>query len=468
MCFCDCVMEKCKYTLLVLLVGIAWAMHTASFASIVIKRNQLRKMNEGFDSIVASWEQNLVFDLSPVEFLMEKDYATGKSEASKWQGYVPEVVEGCYCHKSNRMAKTKMGMKRQGCREQEVEAGCKQIPASAKRPLSKWVGGGELFAARVPGTSFWEMHEKMDYRGKCSAGYKNCGDPSSLSKGHCIPQSIPGCPLTDISVSSASGLSKSFAFAGFNLFFDSKPNTNPISDLLIVQDHACFLRGHYPLASGRKKYELFEATFDNCQRDDSVQQLAEIGEKDLFDLNGVPYTDMAEYDVSNNFKYKLAFARTLPWSFDCWAFISPIKNKSQELTDLKKQYNILFIIFILVFCLLHAVIFFCILLLTCKSLNDDGKKCLLILYMIVRGVTMIMLLPILSICTFKQQAHEKFLNNIIEMECSDEAGNLSLKLLGASMSSWLPPSAIISLYIVGILPDFLSIIHIFRMNKWTE
>ena len=456
--------EKMKKNLVGSLVAAVFTMHFTYLAGTIIKRKQVQQMGEGFSSLISSWETDLVFDLGVQNDEVLANPNLLQALDTKWQGELPGLVRGCYCSSSNPMFKTKKGLKARACNDKEIEASCKSIPAFPKSKLWKWTGGHRLYAVRIPGTNFFSSYQKIDYSGECSEGYKNCGDKNSRSKGYCIPESIPGCPLTDISVSSASGYSRSLLFEGLTLYFDSKPNTNPISDLMIVQDHACFFRGHYPLASGRKKYELFEGDFDNCQKDDSVVSVSEIGEKDLFDLNGIPYKEWLDYDVSNDFRYKLAFGRTLEWSQDCNIFVTSIREKYNELKEKKTSYRIYFIILMILFslqCFVQLCFGLSLSVYCCKKMNDiDGLVVCINIYSIFRSFIFALVLPHVIFINLNIQKLKDYLNDMILMNCSNDAGNRSLRMLDHSSGNIAKTETLVTLYIVGFVIEISLVLYL--------
>jgi hypothetical protein len=305
-----------------------------------------------------------------------------------------------------------------------------------------------MFGARIPMTSFFNTYEKINERGECELGYKNCGDKSTVSKGHCIPASISVCPLTDITLSAASGYSRSLPLVGFTLFFNSQEGKNPISDLMFVQDHACFIRGHYPLASGRKKYKLLKGDYQNCRKDDSVTLLNEMGETDFFDINQVEYQRLTEYGASNNYKYKMAFGKVIEWSPDCKEIVPSLRSKPNDLNALNKQYTILFIIYIISFCV-SCLVFIGYLY---YSFDNRQPRYIYKALYIVRLCFFLLVLPSLCICTIKLKQFENYFNNITNLKCSNDIGNENFRLIATDIDSRVDRKneVMISLSIVGM------------------
>lgn len=106
----------------------------------------------------------------------------------------------------------------------------------------------------------------MNADGTCQSGYLKCGNPTSRSKGICLPPKYKSCPLTDITMEQKQNY-RQVPFTSFNLFVSNDPSANPIDKLRIAENHMCFIGSTYPLTPGRSKYGLLVGDFDGCHKD---------------------------------------------------------------------------------------------------------------------------------------------------------------------------------------------------------
>ena len=441
----------------------ALAMLIISFIWMILAKREMLLLKDGFQSLVSSWEKDMVYDIST-----DTNFArmTGVSnvKTQKWEGIWPGSIKGCHCTKASSRKKVTKGLKDRECNRNETSEGCTNIDPTPSRSLTRWIGSQEINVARVTGTNFYSSYSKIMSNGECQSGYRNCGDKSSTSKGYCISNDIPICPLTTISTGSQVGFTQ-VTFSGFSLYYAAEANKNPISQLSIEQDHACFIRSHFPLTSGRSKYKLLQGDHVSCRKDNGAVYLNELGEKDYFDINSLDYGKLTEFDANNNYKYKLTFGKVLEWSPDCSEIVPSMRDKPQDLVDLYKQYKILFVLYII--SLVFGSIYFIVVLLSLvvgfdNSAGSTGEKSRQIYKcaFIVRLIFFSLVIPSILICTIKLNQFSNYFSNITQLSCSNSEGNANFKLISEDIDNKVHKKNIVmlSLSLSGIAIEFFLII----------
>jgi len=389
------------------------AMLVISFTWMCIARYNHSLMVETYSSLVSNWDNEMVFDLTG-----DANYALPSSNyyLKPWSGLWPGTIEGCFCSVTNSQRKVYYGLKQRACNSNETRTGCEGIPATPKKDLDKWTGGQIIYAVRGKGTSFKDTYQKINIDGTCASGYKHCGNSNSIGKGLCIPDSFTKCPLTDISLEAKFGYS-SVPLSGFTLYTNTDNKANPISDLMVREDHLCFVRGHMPKTPNRGAYRLYIGDYESCQNDPIAWSLGEIGEKTYLDLNGVDYSKLTTIVIDDKYIYKLFAGRYLEWSASCADTVPSISKKQEDLNYIKTQFLILLILYSIVLAL--TVLYY---LFQFVSTINDNKILYKILYL-VRILVFVLVAPSLIIVTIKTGGFVVFFKNVIELNCSTKETN---------------------------------------------
>src|SRR3990167_2322111 len=336
---------------------------------------------------------------------------------TEWGSNWPGNNAGCYCSSSNEALEVSQGLHVGSCNGNQTEAGCNDIEARNPQMMSKWTATDTVYAARGKGTSFLASYKRMDPTGKCESGFKRCGNINSKSKGICIPSKFSTCPLTDVRATAADGYSLVTIPGGARIYFGSSDTANSISELMIVQHHACFIRSQLGYTPGRSVYKLLRGNYEDCSPDNNVMYLHEIGEQDLINFNKVNVSHLLEFSTNNNFKYKLSAARYIDWSIDCSDVVETIGNKQNDLQKLSKDFLLLFILYIISFSL-SCLVF---LLRGQAFLMEKTKYYKWMLF--VRICLWLMIVPSMFICFIGTYQFTSYFKNISDLGCSDKETN---------------------------------------------
>lgn len=393
------------------------AMLIISFIWMCLARSQHTLMVDSYSSLVSNWDNDMVFDITGNANypLLSSNYYL-----QPWSGYWPGTIKGCWCPITNSRRKVYRGLKDRGCNSNETRTSCENIAPTDKRDLTKWTAGQTIYTVRGKDTSFLDTYQKMNQDGSCVSGYKRCGNPSSVAKGLCIPEGFSSCPLTDIASTAKIGYN-SVPLTGFTLYTNIDKLANPVSDLLVRESHLCFIRGQMPKTAGRDRYKLLIGDYESCQNDPTSWSLAEIGEKDYFDINDVPYGKLTTFDTNNDYKYKLFAGRYLEWSPSCSDAVPSLTKKGEDLTYIKKQMLILLILYSIVIGLMGIYNIAQVLLFI-----DDKKKIYKRVYF-ARLVAFVLVVPSLIIVTVHTGRFVKYFKNIVDIKCSTDDSNVQFE-----------------------------------------
>ena len=395
----------------------------ASFCVFLSARSGITRNKDSFKGLVSDWNSDMVFDITPDPNipLASNFYLT------TWAGWYPGTMEGCFCSSSSYRFKVKAGLHEDSCSWNKTMAGCKGVaPTEAKR-MDKWINSQTIYAVRGRGTSFFSSYKAMNEDGTCQPGFRQCGDKNSKSKGICIPVSFTECPLTDITSQSIPGY-KEAKFTGFSIFTSNKAEGNPISDLNITESHLCLTRSTIPLSSGRQKYKLFLGNFENCHQDGNTVAVYTMGEKDLYDINGIPYQGLTQLEVDNRYVYALRGGRPLEWSPACKKDVEMFAtnlSKSDSLASSVKTLFVLYIISLVVAGITFIVRFF--------LMTECLKKQYSFTWMI-RLASFLLIFPSMLIVLTKASGLGGTLSSINEKQCSNDYTNQMMANLSQKFS----------------------------------
>src|SRR3990167_3118226 len=237
----------------------ALAMLISSFVLAIFAKNEVEVFKDTVSSFASTWETDMVFDLS---LSPNTSRPSNQYYVSEWKSQWPGNNEGCWCEKSDLIQRVQKGLKEQRCNSTQTKGGCVNIDERGPQDLNKWINSQTIYAVRGTKTSFKQNYLNMDSDGTCKAGFKNCGDKNSKSRGFCIPNSFLDCPITDISSTPVDKYTP-LNMLGIKLWMGRPADKNPVSDLMYVQDFACFVRSHYGRTPGRSKYVLLKGDHDS-------------------------------------------------------------------------------------------------------------------------------------------------------------------------------------------------------------
>ena len=389
----------------------------ASFVLVVLVWVFTKRLRNGYDSFVDPWNRDAVFGISSAS-ANPPSYPSSKYYLDPIVGRWPGTKPGCYCSAANEAEEVedsvRGGLKTRECDLNETRAGCKDIKETKPLNLTRWGNSVSQQMVKANGTSFLELYKQMKEDGSCESGYFHCGNPNSISKGICIPNSLVSCPITFLKNSVDSNFKQEPSFSN-QIYSTNKPDNNTISDMVIELDHACFIRSHFPLPPSVSKYPLFYGEFDYCEADKKPFIIEEISETTFLTSNGIRYSLLTDFKPSSGSYYRLMGKRNLEWSPSCKETVGPLAAKSEYLAKTYNQTLILFIIFIISLTplVLNSLNF------VCGVYKTHSKSCFKASF-VLRSLCFLLLLPSFIIVMARLHSLHSFMGNIGDLNCTDE------------------------------------------------
>lgn len=315
-------------------------------------------LSHAFDS----WKQDTIVGFSATS---REPMASTNQYKTRWLGIFPFNEKACYCDPSSNGKITK-GVE---CNFLEENLfGCISVPKRDQKILSYWTQSQLLFLVRNRGTSFVDLYDKIDSNGVCKAGYKNCGDRNSKSKGLCIPESAGDCPFTKASlVQNAATPVPHKINPNLTIYTSSNNSTqgytsNPFVEAKIVENFMCISSLDYSESPERRRHPLLRGYSTYCLDDPNQVILATRSENDVFRDNGV---DLEADKIPNwefkgdEQKYALVMARQLEWAPECahlvpkyanWELPAKTLSTSESLLVIRKSVTAIFFVMLLFVC----------------------------------------------------------------------------------------------------------------------
>ena len=383
------------------------------------------------NGLVLGWKSDKVFDITA-----DPNYALPSSDfyLQRWNGLWPGTSEDCHCFSSRNPTRYTPGFSEgfQGelCSREKQSIGCNQIPSTPRRDLNQWTNGQQLFAVKARNTSFLDTDSKMDASGNCKTpAFTHCGDPSSKSKGVCLPAKLGRCPLTDITNSSQADYNIS-SFIGFNLYTSQKNDKNPIADASIRESHLCFARDATPLTDGREKYPPLLGNFTRCKKDRGAWAVGEMRERSFFELNELDITSLAKFNTSDDFKVRLLLSRGSEISPSCNHVVSTILEKISLVEDTCAQ-------FILHRALVITAFTISLISLLRFAVAMNKRLIFMALFFGLRIAGFGLAMAVVCILFSRYQSVPSYLVNVFDLDCLDQNTSDSLADLKDSVKDLL-------------------------------
>lgn len=393
----------------------AFPLYYASMICFFNAKEKMESLNDNFGEMFDTWKSDLVFDLTNSEtdrLLASNEYLV------PWIGTFPGTIEGCYCKQnSTKYPEVIEGLKDRTCTLNEAISGCLKLSKREAKPIDKWYSDQKLFGIKIRDTAFINTVSNMNTDGTCKEGFIHCGDPTSSSKGICIPSQIGRCPISSI-LRFNSGDDTELRFGTLNFYISRDERKNPISDLNITESHLCMVRSHYPLTPNRQRYPLLLGNATECQKDETADKIGLfMGEKELFERNEIKFEGLYDYDVSNSYPYYLMAGRNLEWSPECIPLIDKTMRGPQKSNDLYKQYQILKVLLII-----SSILFFTAYCAAGVSMAGDNKSLGKVSYYLL-AIAFLLIFP--SYCIIMSRS-STFYNDyalVSSKKCSNEQTN---------------------------------------------
>lgn len=433
-----------------------------------ISRSNANDIHTGISTLGTNWKSDLVFEIrnDPNQPIPDGFYL------DKWRGSFPGTNSDCYCPFSTSRV-VNQGYLGRSCFGVDENIYCSNIPATSSATLNTWYDNQIIYVLRARGSSFMDTYKFMNQDGTCQTGFHQCGDKNSRSKGSCVPNTAKGCPISDITSAVVPPLGYTqVAFRGFALSYINDPNRNAVVDTLFSEHHLCFSRGDFGITPGRKRYKPLKGSSDACVPDETAIPLGELGEAELFKLNGIDYSKYINYEVSNNYIYKLFAARQMQWSPSCAEDVASIDSKSGEVESLHTSFTVLFVLFILF--LIFFTIFGVILVCAQVAVEEGGQhsKLCLWIFFLLSLVCFIMILPSMIIVYIKTNDLQSYFSSVVEKQCGDAYTNSNFQKTSDMLSStvttyvrwwfWLLIAAF-AVFLGTMIPMMISNTHTDRL-----
>lgn len=292
----------------------------------------LAYFKDSYHGIMSNWNNNLVTGFSNGSPQSRQPYEV----LDIWNGSYPGTVNGCYCPWSDSEKGVSSGFSRSTCSYNETSAGCSNIPAVPKTKLRIWNNRSEqLVFSYAANSSFLDLYQNMDGNGNCKPGTMRCGNPSSISKGICVPDNWISCPVTDLRIGltnpNPSKYNRSATFASYNVYYSTNSDANPIADLQIAEHFVCENPAMAALTPGRKPYELYAVETSGCKADHRYERLDSIGEQFLLEMNDISTSRLIEFKTSNSYLWFRFFRRVIEWKPECLPEVPRLFSMNGEL-----------------------------------------------------------------------------------------------------------------------------------------
>ena len=380
-----------------------------------------------FGTISGSWKSDLIFGLTsnPNVALPEGQYVV------PWGGVWPGTIEGCNCPNSVLILGRRNvwpGLQAHSCTYNETYSGCQRVSSQSQVQMNRWNGGEQFYAVKYAKTSFLDSYQQMDEQGKCATGYKLCGNPSSKSKGVCIKDIYTECPITRISQSPEAGLTP-ITLGSTTLYVGRDNSANPFSDVGVSEAFVCSTRSFYSNTPGRKRYALLRGNSESCMKDNDATYFGEIGERNLFQVNQVPYTNLPEYEVDDKYKYVQYADRPLEWAPSCKDIVPKTQKLGDDIKVVSDQASTLRTVAIIA--LIIAIV---ATMVQCCGLGIPTKIATgisLALTLIAVGL----MIPYLSKAISKGNEFSGTFDSVKSRQCSNEIANKEFDAMGGSFKS---------------------------------
>jgi len=435
------------------LLSLACIIVAYTFMCLARKNND--NIADNHTDVVISWHNDLVYGLTNNPNI---NIDRSRYYLQSWTGSFPANEEGCHCP-PDLVLKDK-------CSSAHERSGCTDIPKKDKVDLIKWINGQTIYTIRAKGTAFIDNYLKIAVDGKCSPGYRHCGDVKSISKGVCIPDVYP-CPITNISTSpivSSTLQSTSVTLSGLTLYTLSDPTANPIADLYIREHHLCTVRNHIALTPGTQPYKLFhEEDFTDCLPDPAAWWVSELPESTFLSLNAIPPDYLPSLRFSDQRMYRLLLAPMLEWSPLCSDTVRTMASKGSDIHSLQFQMDVLFVLFTLSLCLtgLHS------LSLIYTTYYDQNTRSIYRVFLVVKTIAFLLILPSLIVVTVRSHSFHFYFQDIGRLHCTAPANQGVFTSISDDFDAKVH-SRLLTMSILVFLSFHLDLFSAFLFLFWFE
>lgn len=276
-------------------LGIAIKMLTTTLVIMFITNSREKMANTAtsYQSVGNIWEKDLLFDVT-----YDTTTVTGNEYSVPWSGSFTGFIEGCNCPRSDDYSNVQQGLSRGRCSFNQTHSDCVGVEPVPGKMLSVWTGGQQVNLVYRTGSKFLNIYKNMNTDGSCKSGFKRCGDINSVSKGICIPDHWPKCPVSRIVFNTTNpDPANSTATIPFKNYFlgVSYGIGSPLADLTIAEYAVCEGAANVAITPGRTEYPLNAKQVGACVPDLRYVRLDHLDQPTLFSLNNVDVSSRPSY-----------------------------------------------------------------------------------------------------------------------------------------------------------------------------
>ena len=367
-------------------------------------------------------------------------------------GLYPGTVKGCNClhiswtrYEGVRTRK----LNRNECSRNETKAGCHDVRATHKTTLKRYLGHSMFCGQRVPELNFYDLRKHMKRNGDCMKGYRKCGDINGISKGLCIPITYQDCPITKIQLAASNPDPETYTevqavqsrYRGahpalqppLNLYYTRKSISQPLVDFNLTEDHMCISAESLAVTETRSVYQLYNKTKRKCREDKRFIEHDSMGEKDIFDLNGVMYRQLPAFKVSNTYRYKRFTRAIIPLKPQCIPQIENFMMLRRKIDDYLRRMKLIRGVNIATM-ILSGVFGICSIV---ANIALKRSRKVFICLMFPRHILLFFMIFLLVLTSYSAGTHFGFYKTGKWAKCSDEFTNTEARLLGRRIAVYL-------------------------------
>jgi len=415
-------------------------------------QKNLDYFTQGYLGIMANWNKDQISGI-----YANSSVPLGPDEYKLvWSGTYKGTVTGCDCPYTDNKRGVNRGLHRHSCSHNETEARCVEIEEMEPIHVTNWVNKDVTYLKLIKNSSFTRLHEHMDDQGNCKEGTKRCGNPNSISKGLCVPESWADCPLSDISIAqfnpSPSYYTESANFSQYSIYYTRSSSQNPVPDLDAGEYTMCENPQQAGLTPGRSAYVLYRPDTDNCKNDSRYFKLDSMGEQDMLEFNHFQYHYLPQFRTSNKYLWSRFFRRIIEWRPFC---LSEVPQLNELSSSLQSTNTFCKIVTYISYALIAGKIITDIIELV-YVLNDKAHDRTVTIVIRVRMVLNAIILPLLGVMILKSSPIKDYFGVLVKRKCSDDFTNTYFDGLYETMKKDVYMLNLMALY-MGLLTLALDI-----------
>ena len=341
-----------------------------------------------------------------------------------WKGKFSGTVAGCNCVDIPsiflRRDGVQSGLHAHQCSYNETRDGCDDIDPIPAKNITRFPESGELYFKEIPKSSFFDLYQNMETDGSCKPGMIKCGEPESLGRGLCVPDSWKSCPISEVwingdATSTVPNATKVSLPAGRYLWYASNPRKQPINEFKIMQSHVCSNPSLVATSKDRAKYVLDAGKTGKCLVDKRYSELESAPERILFQANNLQRVlKLPDYEAKEEHLWRRFFRSPIPWSPTCLDLVPMVKTLYKELKWFSKWSNMMYwmtLVGTIVLIILNWAIY--------RAIVDNDGIDVRLKWMNMRGVVIVVVAALYVYEWYRSGPVLESLQRISTQKCSD-------------------------------------------------